>query len=336
MKMLNRNTFVFVMMAVFAFIFSSCEKKEQPIELPKGNDSIQLESVSLGANYDKQIFVNLETKQTTVIENNSWDLYFDSSPQGFMIYMNGGKGVLVAKTNSINFTDCSITTNYKWQWDAADGLTDSVVLSNWCNKTSLSTNDSVYIIDRGASITDPSRFMQFKIVSVNATKYVLQIADINGGNMHYFTVLKDPLKTNVYLSFDNGGTYLNFEPNKNNWQVCFLRYRWVYYQFNPPLLYTVTGAYLNTANYEAAVDSSMKFENITYNNSMPLQYNSNRDAVGFDWKVYNFTTGRYTARNYVNYILRPKTPGKLFKFRFIDYYDEMGLKGTPKFEVQGM
>jgi hypothetical protein len=34
--------------------------------------------------------------------------------------------------------------------------------------------------------------------------------------------------------------------------------------------------------------------------------------------------------------VRSTAPLKYYKLRFIDFYDDNGLKGTPRFEVQGI
>jgi hypothetical protein len=211
-----------------------------------------------------------------------------------------------------------------------------LVLGKWILQSARQSKDSVYVIDRGSIITDASRYMQFKIIYVDPNKYILQIANLDGSNIHNFTVQKDPSKAHVYFSFDNNGTYLNFEPEKNNWHFCFLRYRYVYYQFSPPLLYSVTGIFINNHKVQAAIDSTLLFANVNYNNVQQMHFSHNRDAMGFDWKVYNFTNGRYTTRSFVNYIVKSNYPLKYYKIRFIDFYDDNGLKGTPRFEVQGM
>jgi hypothetical protein len=178
--------------------------------------------------------------------------------------------------------------------------------------------------------------MLFKIVSVDDLRYQLKISEIDGSNVRDICILKDKTKAHVYFSFDNGGTYLNIEPNIDNWHISFLRYRWVYLEFNPPLLYTVTGIYINNKRVTAAVDSSMQFSSINANSCMQMNFCTNRDIMGFDWKVYNFQTGKYVTRNFVNYVLITNNPLKYRKLRFIDFYDDNGLKGTPRFEVQGM
>ena len=334
---IKKREYLNVVIGVFFTLFiSACEKKEAAIVLPKANDSLQLESASLGSNYDKQIFLNIETKEQTVIENNIWDLYFDADEYGHSIYINGGKGILIANSGSTKFNAISSPSTLHWRWDEASGKEDSLVLKNWRNEKTSQPSDSVYVVDRGVQITDNSRYMLFKIVSVNSSAYQLMISDIDGGNIHNFTVTKDKDKAHVYFSFDNGGTYLNVEPKIDNWHISFLRYRWIYYEFNPPLLYTVTGVYINNKKVCAAVDSTMKFGDINPSICSQLQFSSNRDVLGFDWKVYNFTNGKYVTRNFVNYVLITNSPLKYYKMRFIDFYDDNGLKGTPRFEEQGM
>lgn len=316
-------------------LITSCEKAELPVKLPpKPNDSIQLASVEMGDRYDKQIFINLENNQTVTVDNNSWDLYFNTDVTSSQVFINGGKGVLISTLPSLQFQPNVTTSSLKWRWDEACGYDDSLALSNWMNKQTKLSYDSVYIIDRGSYITDNTRYAQFKVVSVDALKYVLRIATINGSNEHDVIIPKDPTKTHVYFSFDNGGTPLNFEPPKDQWHFCFLRYRWIYYEFNPPLLYTVTGIFINTSQVTVAVDSTLNFYDITSEQCKNITYQNKRDAMGFEWKVYNFSTGKYVARNFVNYFIKPNNINMVYKLRFVDYYSSSGVKGSPKFEFQ--
>ena len=88
------------------------------------------------------------------------------------------------------------------------------------------------------------------------------------------------------------------------------------------------------------MDSSSRFtfEEIGPTHFNLVTYNSNRDAVGFEWKVPMFggTGVTYRTRNYVTYFIKEKTNGntdKLFKLRFIDFYDTRGNKGAPTYEI---
>lgn len=316
----------------------SCEKPEIPVVLPpKPGDSTRLFAVELGDQYDKQVFVNLDNEQVSTINGNSWDLYFNCGPDEKQVFINGGKGVLLASTGSLSFRPNVDVNNLKWRWDEASGYDDSLALTGWYDRQHGASRDTAYVIDRGPSITDPAqRYFQFQITGVDATGYTLRIANIDGSNPHDVSVLKNANKMHVYFSFENGGTYLDVEPPKTDWDFCFLRYRWIYYEYHPPLLYTVTGIFINQSQVSVAVDSTFDFYKMTWDQCKSLRYTTRRDVMGFDyWKAYNFTTGKYVAKNYVNFVLRmQRTRNLVYKLRFVDFYSSTGVKGTPKFEFE--
>ncbi|MES2560259.1 MAG: HmuY family protein [Bacteroidota bacterium] len=316
----------------FVSLLTSCEKEETPVVLPTKPADVKLIGVDMGKDYLNQIFVNLQTGQTTAINYQSWDLAFDASSEGIDIFQNGGKNIVIASSGHTKFQHKQPTENLKFKWDEASGKTDSIVLKN-VKKNGKST-DSVYIINRGLA----KELLQFQIVSIDDDKYVLDYSDMENTYVKRVHIVKDKTKANVYFSFDNGGTYLNFEPAQTDWHICFLRYRWIYYEFNPPLPYLVTGTFINNHFVTAAVDSSMAFYNITKANALPLQFKNQRDVIGFDWKspdLGNLSNVKYTIRNYVTYFIREKeAPYQLYKMRFIDFYNAQGVKGSPQFEVQ--
>ena len=66
---------------------------------------------------------------------------------------------------------------------------------------------------------------------------------------------------------------------------------------------------------------------------MKLNYYGALDAIGYDWKFYNFTSGVYTIRPNLNYIVHGVS-GFYFKLRFVGFYNKDGLKGYPVIEYQ--
>lgn len=316
--------------------FTACEKVEKPVKLPpKPYEDLRVIQLDLGENYESQVFLNIFDSMPikTTVKCSDWDLAFESKSFGFRITMNGGAGVLIANSGKTRFERVNDPEYLHYRWDEASGG-DSISLINWCDKNMIS-KDSVYVIDRGVLKQDPYRFYQFKIVGVNPFAYFLEICDIKGKNIKQIEVPKNPLKQNTYFSFGEGNPkFLDFEPYKKDWQFCFLRYRWIYYEFNPPLLYTVTGIYINNENISVAVDSTLHYENIGFKEISTLDFHTRRDIIGFDWKNYDFLNGRYKTRNHVNYIIKTKEPQpKFFKLRFTDFYSVDGLKGSPKFEI---
>ncbi|MFN7313329.1 MAG: HmuY family protein [Bacteroidota bacterium] len=318
-------------------LFSACEKPESPITLPPSvGKQMQLD---MGTDYNKQVYVSFDKGVISSLDISVWDLAFDCGPNDKNIYLNGGNHVLVATVGTSVFKRDVPINKLHWRWDAANGMHDSLALHNWCNQQQISY-DSVYMIDRGSQHNSAERYYQFKIKRVNNHEYELEVANKNGEQSKTFIITKDPAKNQVYFSFGNGGSYLNFEPVSEDWDLCFLSYRWIYYEFNPPLLYSVAGTFINHKFLEASADSTSKLDytSIQIPHFATQQYSRNRDAIGFDWKVPVFggATVQYRCRNYVNYFVRKYPVGgevELYKIRFIDFYSQQGIKGYPTFEL---
>lgn len=328
-----RNYLLYITFIVFALTFSSCEKEETPVTLPPAS-GVLVNNVHLGTNYTMQVFVDLDAGITGSFPNDAWDLAFDCGSDQ-TIQLNGGNYALIAFANSTSFSAIADYTALKWYWDEACGLKDSLALTNWQHK-----HDSVFIIDRGMQYKDPERYFQFKLEMEDASSYKIIVADASGKNSKEHIILKDANKRFVYFSFANGGQYKNTEPDKTNWDLCFLAYRWIYYEFTPPLLYRVTGAYINNEYISVASDSV----NAVYNKVEAVDFagknfSGERDAIGYDWKVPIFSGANvtYRTRDYMVYFIRKKQAreaDKLYKLHFIDFYDDKGNKGSPAFEMK--
>jgi hypothetical protein len=321
--------------SIFAsFVFTACEKPETPVVLPPKPDGVQLIEVPMSGNYDNMVFVNLLTGAQFNADMNSFDLMLESQPNSKMVMMNGGREVLVASTGGLDFGPVNLS-ELQWDWDRSSDSKDSIRLS----KALLYNNDydTVYVVDRGQRVSPDQRYFQIKFVSVDETKYVLEMANMSGENTRRYELLKDPSKEFVYFTYDNGGQRLNFEPDRNNWHLCFNRHRTAFFEFNPPLLYTVVGTYINRHMVDAGVDSSFVFSDIEYAHSQQIHFHNTIDFMGFEWKWPNFTaTGVvYVSRTNWNFFIRERhSPHHMFKLRFIDFYNSSGIKGYPRFELK--
>lgn len=320
-------------------MLGSCQMEEKALSIPTQPDSVSTHRVVMGADYNNQVYVSLKTGQVKTVDNRSWDLCLDAKPKGFLMSMNGGTGVRIAETNDTIFKANINLDEVKWKWDGASGVADSLVLNNWCNPNTKASHNKVYIINRGLAPTDPNNIFQFKLIAVTDLAYTIEFADIHGNHKQQMVIAKDASKLNVYFSFADGGKALNFEPVKSDWHLCFLQYRWIYYEFTPPLLYQVSGVFINTSSVAVAVDSTLKFYDIKPADANRMIFKQTRDAIGYDWKVpiFNPTGVDYRTRDYVNYFVRVQnlgTTSALYKLRFIDFYDSKGVKGTPTFELK--
>lgn len=328
---MKRNVYM-ILFSALAIFLSACEKEEKPVVLPPKPADVKLMSVDMGKEYINQIFLNIHNGQSTSIDNRSWDLAFDASASGIAIYQNSGTNILTANSGSTVFKPYTSLKSFVWAWDEASGHKDSLALKN-CIPSIGNPSDTVYMIRMSATTA-----YQFRIKSVTSLEYVIEVSNLENTWTKETIIFKDPTKTQVYFSFTDGGQYLNFEPTKENWHICFLRYRWIYYEFNPPLLYLISGVHINPQLVTAVKDSVLDFYSVTKADCASKTFLSKRDVIGFDWKspdLSNTSNVKYTIRKDYYYFIKENIgEQRLFKLRFLDFYNDQGVKGTPKFEVQ--
>lgn len=322
-----------ICVCLFLLVFTACEKQEKGYILPaKPDDQLNVFQLNLGENYEDQVYINFLDSNAVkaTVKCNSWDLSFECGILGSKVYMNGGKGVLIASYGKGTYGRDINVNDLKWRWDESSGG-DSIVLNHWSSPLQFAY-DSVYVIDRGADALPEQRYYQFKLALI-FDDYQIEVADLKGKKLYLALLHKDPWKN--LLSFDFARpNILNTEPRNTDWHLCFMRYRYVYYEFKPALLYYVTGININPKTISVAIDSTLKFEDIRIKDIENLKYSARRDIMGFDWKVYDFVKGKYVVRKYVNYIIKTKGPNAAYyRLRFTDFYSNRGIKGSPKFEV---
>jgi hypothetical protein len=327
-KAAMKSKYIIVIPVLF---LSACEKIDRPYELPPPGDVVRAE-VNMGENYDTEIYFHFADKQQYTMNLNDWDLAFETGPQNYLIRMNGGKQVQVFNTGSTNFNLVVSTNVSSWQWDSPDGNPDSVALRGLLNTATLASSQLVYLIDRGAEVTI-ERYKKMQLQSVDAGKYQFIFANPDGSGLTNFTVEKDTAYNYMQFSFGNGGRIITSAPEKNKYDILFTRYRYIYYDMIPVLPYSVNGVLINPFQTSVAVDSITPFDNINYDFALSMPFSTKFDAVGFDWKTYNFTTSYYDVNPEKCYVLKNQE-GVYYKFRFIDFYNSQGIKGCPEFEFQ--
>lgn len=309
-------------------LFAACEKEEKPYVLPAPGDAV-VQQISMGSDYSKVIFYNLNNETFSVEELADWDLALESGANGFRALMNGGTGVQIAAMGDTTFDALYNVDNAEWKWDPPSFLIDSSAIGNWADKGFVPSRE-VYLIDR----TINSKFEQYKkfqLLEVTDTYYLIRTASIDGSNDQVIRVDKDPNVSYVYVHLENG-PLAKYEPAKDDWDFMFTRYRYVYYDMTPNIPYEVNGVILN-ANKVTAADTRMAFDSLTLEEAMKLDFTPRRDFIGFDWKYYDFDKEAYITDIKRVIVIRSHN-GIYFKLRFIDFYDEDGVKGAPTFEFQ--
>lgn len=318
-------------------LLGSCQKADQPVRLPEKGEA-EYGIVEMGEDYEYQLFFDFETASIVkVSEINSWDLAFDASVDGYNVFMNGGADVKIYNTHE---TDISKVTTAPdefgtdWEFDSPTLVKDSTAIGDWREgKKGLSKNE-VYIVRQNPT-GRTKHLKKMVIVSVTATEYVIQYADLDDTYAKTVTIPKDDTYSYAYFSFDEGGHEVFPDPPKNSWDIVFTRYRYIYYYLdNFP--YVVSGALINPHNtMGAAVDSSVAYKDVTGDMVFDLKYTDHRDVIGFSWKEYDMDKAVYTVNPNKTYIIKNRKD-EYWKLHFLDFYNQQGVKGSPSFEFERM
>jgi len=330
---LKQNTKSYIVIAVVGLsaIFSSCKKEEKPIILPDTSKSLEVVSVKMGVDYNTQIFYSLSEKTIATNNLNNWDLSLECGADGFHFWLNGGKGVYAYNTKDTTFEKTYSIDDLEWRWDDPSGNLDSTAIGNWFDKQTSKSYNNVYLIDRGAEET--SRYKKLVIISFSDNAYVIKYSNLDGTEEYSNIISKAENKSRIYFSLNNAGQTMDIEPDKNSWDILFTKYRHVYYEMDPVVSYIVNGVILNPYSTTAARDTSNTFDAIDLAKAQSFNYTNKLNIIGFDWKYYNLASGQFMVNKNQIYVIKT-SKGDYYKMRFIDFYDDQGQKGAPKFELK--
>ncbi|HCS21937.1 MAG TPA: hypothetical protein DIW47_15505 [Bacteroidetes bacterium] len=314
--------------ALFVLLFTSCEKEEDPYKLPAPGSSV-VQQVNMGSDYSKVIFYDLNKETFTIEELGFWDIALESSASGYRALINGGAGTQIAGMGDTTFNQIYNVDLAKWRWDPTTFNVDSSAIGDWADPNFILSRE-VYLMDRSIN-NKGEQYKKFQLIEVSNEHYLIRTANLDGSNDQVIRVEKDPTTSYVYAHLDNGGLS-KYEPAKEEWDFMFTRYRYVYYDMNPVVPYEVNGVILNP-NGVVAADTRMDYDSLDLQAAMKLDFTERRDYIGFDWKYYDFDKEAYITDIKRIIVIRSHS-GLYYKLRFIDFYDEDGVKGAPTFEFQ--
>ena len=174
-----------------------------------------------------------------------------------------------------------------------------------------------------------------QVISANASEYVIRIANINGTEEEFVSVIRQPDKNFVYFSFKEQPHQKVCEADKETWHLMFTRYKTWVTALGTTIPYNVTGVFLNPEGISCTKLENVPFEQITYEQVKNLSLSTQRDVIGYQWKGFDFdfTNGNYKIFSNWTYIIKDAS-GRFYKMRFLDFYDANHHKGYPKLEYQ--
>ena len=300
----------------------ACEKAEIPRPKVAPSDAAII-TVSTGSDYRNQLFYNLEDQE--IISHNDraiWDLAFEAGESGYRILLNGSKLTKLAITNKTALAEVTTGAGAVWLYDTPSGNLDSTAFADW------RLTDKVFVVDLGMSVTGVALGQKkLKVNSVNATQYQIEYSDLNGSNASTAVISKSTNASFVYFSLASKQV-VTVEPDKSKWDISFTSYTHVYPDGMP---YIVAGV-ISNRNVVRVAAISKAFKDINYSDFLAASFGLSINVIGFDWKAYNFDTGVYAVDPNKSFLVKTVN-GKVYKLRFLDYYDEFGQKGAPTMEL---
>jgi hypothetical protein len=320
-----------------AISLSSCFKEDESI-IPHQPGLVETDTIPMSYNYKFQVYFDLDSG--VIVSQNlktDSDLGFECGPGGWKIILNTSDFMKAADLGIVPFGQAQDTTHATWKFDKSDGNPDSLAIGTWYKVLNGDTvsNNHVYAIDRGFDENANSLGLyQVIFDSLAMGRYYFRYAPIDGGSIYSGVVTKDETVNYMFYSFSSGGSVKRIEPSKDNYDLLFTQYSTLLYtDIGEPYPYLVTGVLLNRNNVQVAIDTIHDFSSITLAESLQLPFSGSLDAIGYEWKSYDFETGAYTVNSKKIFIITNNS-GLYFKLRFVGFYSNTGEKGYPVIEHQ--
>lgn len=319
----------------------SCEKDEKPYTITSLRSTVQ---IPMGSNYaDDFYYVLSDTTIVSQSARDNWDLAFKSTPDGYEIFLNSAKLMFAYNTGSTDFDETYTYQTYKRRWDDPTGNGTAVGVWGSIVTTGVSSAKQVYLVDRGSDAND--YWLGYKKVvfddMVNGL-YKVTFANLDGSDQHTIELQKADDQNFVYMSFDNEGEEVFPAPAKDTWDVRFVMYTNIFttdpgggIPFSPgdTIPYLVNGVLLNPNGVTAAQTSDIAFNDLEYADLGNLQFSSDVNVIGWDWKNFTLSNEGYAVDTSKVFVVKDLNDS-YFKLRFIDFYSDQGEKGYPTFELK--
>ncbi len=314
-------------MALVAAVLSSCLKEELPVPAHQAGNAMTGQAC-VGTDYGMQVWYDLGN--CTAASTNGkmdWDLAFECATAGWHVRLNGSRFMRAAITVQTDITLPLDTTGSggSWRVDHASGSPDSTAIGDW------RTDHPILALDLGYTTTGlPAGVRQLRILSVDGDGYSFEVSDLDGTGATVFQVAKDPTRSYVHFSVLSG-TSVPIAPPLGTYDLVFTQYT---HEFHDPYqAYLVTGAVNGASGIRVAGPITGDPSAVVLADTTEHPFSTDEDAIGYDWKEYDFDLGTYTVLPERSYIVQD-AQGVFLKLHFLDFYNDAGERGCPTFEVE--
>lgn len=311
------------------FLLTACIKEETAVPARQPGPVIVRE-LCLDPGYENQLWYDLGTGTVRASNDKTvWDLSFESAGSGWRIRLNSSKSMWAWDRGDVPMDQPGDTMgmNAGRRYDRPNGHPDSTAIGDW------RSGRHVYIIDLGIDrVGPPLGLRKIEFVSVDQDAYTIVTAALDGTAVTSHTIAKDNSREHTMFSFASG--VIPIEPPAGTWDLVLTRYTTEVYQpfFLP--YYQVTG-FLGSRGTRVSRQVTNDLDAVSLADTVAHPFRSDRNAIGYDWKTYSFETNSYAVDPSIVYIVQD-AEGYFHKLRFVDYYNQVGEIGCPRFEVAAL
>ena len=353
------NKFLTITLCASVLAFTSCSKDDEPGEAIK----IVIEGASIapnvgGPNEPNQVYVDLSSNTSTVVQRDTWDLGF-SSGENFRVALNGSIYMATAKL-SVTDIDAINSTSQEIQdlqpqvaigtFDPANSefvdAPDGNILETAIDEiSSTDANNPVYLVNLGfkvgtevpstgsVAVSGDTRGWKKVRILRNGSNYVLQYADLDDTTHKEVTISKSGDYNFTFFSFDTE-TEVNVEPKKENWDLNFTVFTneiegYGSYGYSD---FVVNNTKANSQVYmiDTEVETELSYDNFTLANVDASKFINDQRGVGSSWRNGGGPGALPSLKANVFYVMSD-TDGNLYKIKFLALTNADGERGNPEF-----
>ena len=319
-------------------LLTSCFEEDEAV-LPHEPGDVETAMIAMTKNYANHVFFDLGPEKDVLTAGKlNWDLGFEPGPAGWRIYLNTTRFMQAALSGNPAFESVKDTSGLVWNFDTSSGNPDSTAFGPWYTVIGQDTvpKQLVYVLDLGFdAMGNMLGFRKLQITGWSRTSYTIRYARLDGSDEMTATIPKESDRDIICYSLRNHKIESDVRPASSQWDLWFTQYTTLLYTLDgTPYPYLVTGVLTNRFAGAAAVRvQGHTFAEINYDIAQGLTFEDKADAIGYDWKYYDFNAASYSVDPELTYVVRT-VDGELFKLRFIGFYNNLGEKGYPTIEYQ--
>jgi len=328
------NTFLIIIILALTSCFKEDEKLFPP---PPGDATLFSFDQSI---YNYHSYFDFSSDSATAQSlNDTWHIEFATAPDAWEIRVNSSAYYQVYKTGDTLFNGIvSVTDPLKYIFDTSNGKTDSSAFASWIDRSAnpFTPTKEVFLVGQYDGIKVKPKW-KIRIESVNDTSFTFTYAAFPSGIPSKVNLIKN-LSVN-YIQYNLAtNSVVEIEPMKMEYDLLFTQYGTTLYDdLGVATPYFVRGILLNPFKVEAALDTLLSFNEITYDLIKDLHFSAVRDVIGHEWKDVkvdvNTNTAEYFVNPKLNWLIKD-TEGFIYKMRFIEYYNSEAVVGYITIQYQ--